>query len=929
MLTFLFTDLEHSTRLWEAFPATMRSALAIHDDLLKKAIEESAGVIVKRTGDGVHAAFESPVAAVTAALAAQRALVAEEWPAETGPLRVRIGLHTGESQVREGDYYGPEVNRAARIMSAGHGGQILLSSSTAALVREALPTSASLFDLGEHYLSDLALPQHLYQLCHDDLNADFPPLNSLSAFKHNLPVQLTSFIGREKELATVKRIIGPQASEGNGGAIPAHLLTLLGPGGTGKTRLALQAAADLVDQFPDGVWLVELAPLTDPHLIAQRVAAVLNVQEQRGRHMRDTLTAYLRHRELLLLLDNVEHLVRESADLAEHLLLHCPSLRMLVTGREALFIDGETTLQIPSLSLPVEEPTTLNAVAGSESVQLFLARARAVRPDFTLTAENAPAVTELVRRLDGIPLALELAAARLRMMSVAQIAARLDDRFRLLTGGRRTALPRQQTLQALIDWSWNLLSDREHILLRRLSVFSGGWTLEAAQAVAGAGELVDYEILDLLDQLVNKSLVRVEYLPRGEVRYQLLETIRQYARERLFEAGEGEKFRERHAEFFTSFGEQMSQALKGPDMLLWLDRFLREMDNAKSAREWAIESRLDLALKMASVSMLVQRYWFFMSDGRRWLSQVVEKAQSVPASQRDPAFRYGLACATVSLGAATFGVGESVRARPILEEGINLAREDGAVELQALGLNMLIIALSQIGEFESAQKLAEEALAISQQPGLEYMHIMSLGSLTPISGALGMHEQAAGYTQEAIRLAKVLNNPWANAMSLHLRGWSERAKKNWTGALAAFSEATKLFEAVRDRPFSFISLSEAGHLKRILGDYAGAEAIYRQTILFFQEGEGRSPLIHQLECFGIVAAFQDHYLRAATLLGAAQAHREREPNNRLPHEQDEFDEALAHLTSALGEAELAATMQTGSRMSIDETVQFALSEQLN
>jgi predicted ATPase len=371
----------------------------------------------------------------------------------------------------------------------------------------------------------------------------------------------------------------------------------------------------------------------------------------------------------LLLLDNVEHLVRQSAELSEHLLTNCPSIKILVTGREALFISGETTLQIPSLSLPGKGDLNLEAVKNSEAVQLFLARAKAVRPDFALTPDNAPALAEVVLRLDGIPLALELAAARLRMMSVEQIAARLNDRFRLLTGGSRTALPRQQTLQALIDWSWNLLDGRERVLLRRLSVFSGGWTLEAAQAVVSDDQLDEFEVLDLLDQLINKSLITVNHLHYGEVRYNMLESIRQYARDRLFEAGEGESVRDRHAEYYTSFGERVSQALQGRDMLVWLERLLPETDNAKTAREWTLDRRLDLALRMAGASMLIARYWFFSSEDIRWLEQVVTRSRAHPDAETSPEYRQGVAKAVIVLGSTTMLAGDFEKGRLVLEEG--------------------------------------------------------------------------------------------------------------------------------------------------------------------------------------------------------------------------------------------------------------------
>ena len=484
-VTFLFTDLENSTPLWENHPDLMQGLAARHDALMRESIEVHRGRVVKTTGDGFHAVFETASDGIAAALAGQQAMVAEFWPAETGPLRVRMGLHTGESRMRDGDYYGSEVNRAARVMGVAHGSQILTSAATAVLIHTAPPPDVSLLDLGEHRLRGLAIAEQVFQVCHPALPLEFPPIKSLSAYRHNLPVQLSTFVGRENELADVQRLLKG-----------THLLTLLGPGGTGKTRLMLECAEEVVADFANGVWLVELAPLTNPDQVAERVAAALTVREQPGRPMRDTLVDYLRRKELLLLLDNVEHLIRESAQLAEYLLTHCPMLNILVTGREALFIRGEVTLQIPSLSLPsANGEVNLEAIRAAEGVQLFLARAGEFHPDFDLNPENATAIVEIVRRLDGIPLALELATARLRMLTVDQIAERLHDRFRLLTGGRRTALPRMQTLQAMIDWSWNLLDDQEQLLLQRLAVFSGGWSLEAAQAVSSDELMDEFEVL--------------------------------------------------------------------------------------------------------------------------------------------------------------------------------------------------------------------------------------------------------------------------------------------------------------------------------------------------------------------------------------------------------------------------------------------------
>lgn len=914
-VTFLFTDIEGSTRLWEEHPGAMKPMLAKHDSILKEAVESNNGQIVKTTGDGIHAVFATAVESVNAALDAQREFqTSEVFETSEVSIRVRMGLHTGESQQREGDYYGSDVNLAARVMGLGSGGQILLSEITATLARKNLPTDCKLADLDEHRLKGIAMPERIFQLCHPDLANEFPPLKSLAAFKHNLHRQLSTFIGREKELADIKRLLKD-----------APLLTLLGPGGTGKTRLMLHVAEEVIADYPDGVWLVELAPLTDPDLIPERVAAVLNVQEQPGRKMLDTLTEYLRRKELLLLLDNVEHLVRESAELAEHLLMNCPSVKILVTGREALFIGGEITLQIPSLSLPGKGEPTPDVVVNSEAVQLFLARAQAVRPDFALTSDNAPALAEVVRRLDGIPLALELAAARLRMMSVEQIAARLNDRFRLLTGGRRTALPRQQTLEALIDWSWNLLDEREHALLRRLSVFSGGWTLEAAQAVASEDQLDEFEVLDLLDQLSNKSLVTVKHLPHGEVRYNMLESIRQYARERLFEAGEGDRLRDRHAEYYTAFGERVSQALQGRDMLVWLERLLLETDNAKAAREWTLDTRLDLALRMTGASMLITRYWFFSAEDIRWLEQVVTRARAQPEMEKDPELRQGLAKAVIALGTASMLAGDFEKGRQVVEEGIDLARDVGVLEQRVFGLNMLLISLFHMGELSAAVDVAEQSLALGQQHALHFWRLMALGYLVPIFVLQGEHEKADSYLEESIRLANELDNPWLNALTSLQQARLEGQRKNWDQAEKYAAKAADLFEAVRDHRFALTAQSELGHMKRMMGDWAGAEQVYQKTILTFQE-RGHVPAVaHQLECMGITASHQDQHDRAARLLGAAQTIRAAVQIERLPAEQIEFDQALVQLAEALGNEERDRVMAEGAKMSLEEAISLALS----
>src|SRR5579884_1260938 len=664
-LTFLFTDIEGSTRLWEQHPEAMRSALARHDVLLQEAIEQHSGHVFKTIGDAFCAAFDAAPSALAAALSAQRALASEDWQAPIR-LRVRMALHTGAAEARGGDYFGPPLNRVARMLAAGHGGQVLLSQAACDLLGDALPEGVSLRDLGRHRLRDLQQSEHLYQLLHPNLPADFPPLRSLEAFAHNLPVQLTSFIGREKEMEEIKRLLST-----------AHLLTLTGSGGCGKTRLALQVAADRVEEYADGVWLVELAAIADLGLVPQTVAVALGVSEEPNRPLGETLANYLRPKSLLLVLDNCEHLLTACAQLADTLLRTCPKVRILASSREGLGLLGEALYHVPSLSLPDEKRLpTLEQLSQYEAVRLFVERAVLSRPDFAVTAQNAASVVQICSRLDGIPLAIELAAARARALAVEQLAQRLDDRFRLLTGGSRTALPRQQTLRATIDWSYDLLSQAERTLLRRLSVFLGGWTLEAAEAVCadashappraaamGAGEhaaapleagsrenaggpVAAEAVLDLLSRLVDKSLVLVEESAEAEARYRLLETVRQYSRDRLMESEEARDLRCRHRDWFLTLAEGAERRLRGPDQVAWLNRLAQEHDNLRMALEWCRaeeDAGAEAGLRLAGALWRFWRVRGYLSEGRERLEAALAQASASERTAQRAKALYGLA----------------------------------------------------------------------------------------------------------------------------------------------------------------------------------------------------------------------------------------------------------------------------------------------
>jgi predicted ATPase/class 3 adenylate cyclase len=547
-VTFLFTDLEESTRLWEEHPDAMRRALVRHDGLVREAIAAHGGVVVKGTGDGVHAAFATAHDAVLSAVAGQRALASEPWE-EAAPLRVRMGVHSGEAELRDGDYFGTALNRAARLMGVAHGGQVVCSQATADLARDSLADGVTLVDLGEHRLRDLARPERVFQITGPGLEAEFPALASLAASLGNRSPPASSFVGRERELVEVRDAL-----------TDSRLVTLVGVGGVGKTRLAIEATAVLVGEYPDGVWVCELAGADDELSMHQLVAATLGIVSRPGLDLRGSVVEFLGPKNLLLLLDNCEHLVDAAAQLAHRVVAKCPGVRILATSREALALDGERVVRVGSLSLPEREAAS---VGSSDAVQLFVDRAADARPGFTLDDTEVEVVVELCRRLDGMPLALELAAARVGSMTPAEIAGHLDERFRLLAGRRRATVERHQTLRATLDWSYSLLDDIERTVFDRLGVFAGSFTAEAAVAVAGEG-LESWDVLDALARLTEKSMLLADPTGDGMTRHRLLETMRHYARERLVAGGDVDASWARHAEYYAQLSRTIGEAASGP-----------------------------------------------------------------------------------------------------------------------------------------------------------------------------------------------------------------------------------------------------------------------------------------------------------------------------------------------------------------------------
>jgi predicted ATPase/class 3 adenylate cyclase/DNA-binding CsgD family transcriptional regulator len=601
-VTLLLADVEGSTRLWQTQPEEMTAAVARLDSTLADLLATHGGVrpVEQGEGDSFVAAFARASDAVACALDLQRAPLA--------PIRLRIGVHTGQVQLRdEGNYIGPTINRTARLRDLAHGGQTVLSGATEQLVADWLSADAWLTDLGSHELRDLPRPERVSQLCHPDLRNDFPPLRvSKTAETKNLPAQLTSFVGRLRQMSEVRDLLADN-----------RMVTLTGAGGAGKTRLAIQVAAGVSAEFRDGVSYVDLAPIAHEAVVPVAVARALGLPDQPGRSTMETLTKFIGDRHTLMVLDNCEHLLDATASLAAELLATCPRLQALATSREPTGVPGEVTYQVPSLSL------------ADEAIELFADRARRVRPDFTVAGDNADTVTEICRRLDGMPLAIELAAARVRALSLDEIVGSLHDRFRLLTGGSRTAVRRQQTLRASVDWSHALLTEPERVLFRRLAVFLGGFDLDAAQAVAGDTEVERYQVLDQLALLVDKSLVAAENTG-GRTRYRLLETVRQYAQEKLGESGEADAVRSRHRDHYTAMAALLD-APAGFDHDARLARTDGEMDNLRSAFGWSIEAGdIDRALALASA---LQPLWLSrgrIQEGLAWFNVVSGDEDALP-----------------------------------------------------------------------------------------------------------------------------------------------------------------------------------------------------------------------------------------------------------------------------------------------------------
>jgi len=902
-LTFLFTDVEGSTFLWERNLKAMSEALVRHDEILRTAIEAYEGHVFKTVGDAFYAAFPRAPKALSAALDAQRALHHAEWE-ETGPLRVRMALHTGAAEERAGDYFGPSLNRVARLLSAGHGGQVLMSLATEKLVRDELPEGAALRDLGERRLKDLFRPEHVFQITASGLPTEFAPLRTLDARRNNLPGQPTPLVGREREVAQVcERLRNPDV----------RLLTLTGPGGTGKTRLGLQAAAELMDEFESGTFFVPLAPITDPTLVAPTIARALDL-ETGDRTPEELLRDYLRDKQTLLLLDNFEQ-VLGAAPLVAELLSTVPNLKALTTSRIPLGLYGEYVFPVPPLEVPdPKRPQSLEQVTQYAAVRLFIERARATKADFTFASDNAPAVAEICARLDGLPLAIELAAARIKLLPPRAMLDRLGDRLRLLTGGARNLPERQRTLRGAIEWSYELLDAEEKTLFARLAVFSGGCTLEAMEAICDAERELHLDILEGASSLLDKSLLRQDEGAEDEPRFVMLETIHEYARERLDKSGEAEEIRRLHAEYFLALAEQGDSELRGPEEAKWLERLEIEHDNMRAALSWTLESEeAERGLRLAGA---LWRFWWmrgYYDEGRRWLEEALAKDSRTSAAR---------AKALEAVGWLADEQGDIDRAIAAAEEGLSLSAGAEIIDATPF-LRTLGSAAYVRGDHERAAQLYDESLALSREAKDERGVASSLLQLGNVLSDRGDHDKAKRFYEEALTLSRKLDDNALLTSSLISAGAEFLLQGDHERGAVLNQEAARLLRERGNRGSLQYALDNLGWAALMRGNPQQAKSLHEESLELSWELRDKLVAAESLEGLACSAARGEEE-RVARLFGAAETLRESVGYRQAPRERALRQPFLDAARSRLEEATWEAALAEGRAMTFEDAITYAL-----
>jgi len=841
IVTFLFTDIEGSTKLAQNFHDRISEVLEKHHFIMNIAVESNNGFVFKMIGDAFCCAFQNADDAVRASVDAQKKLSSEEW--NEAVIRVRMGIHSGNAEWSGKDYMGYiTLARTQRVMSAAYGGQIIISNDAYDITKDSYSEEISFRDLGNRRLKDLIQPIKLYQVMSEDIPADFPPLKTLDARPNNLRVQLTSFIGREKEMTELKKLFSV-----------TRLLTLLGPGGTGKTRLSLQVGADLIDEYANGVYITELAPVSDPAMIVQTIIDSLELKPEPGRYPEEILNDYLSEKEMLIILDNCEHLINECAGIAEKLLRNCPKIKIIATSREALNCSGEQTYRLPSLSVPdksiVNSPEQLTQY---ESVRLFIERALSVNHNFRVNNNNAPALAGICTCLDGIPLAIELAAARTKVLSVEKIYDRLDNRFNLLTGGSRTALPRQQTLKALIDWSYDLLSEKEKKLWSRLSVFKDGWTLESAEVICSDELLTEGEILDLLSQLAEKSIIIYNEV---KDRYSILETIKQYGEEKLKESDETEKFYLKHLDHFTELTSLSKFKLSGKTNLEYLDKMETEHNNFISAIEWSVHN--GKKEKGSLIASELGHFWITRGHyltGLKLLQSLLNDVSGINKNTISKLLNVA--------GNLNIVQGKYEKAMAYYERGLSLSREIQNKNEIAISLIGIGNTEAETGNFEKAQSYFEESLKVSRDCNFYSGITFSLNNLGNVALILGNFKLAEKYTKESLEMNRKSQNKHDIAFSLDTMGNIMTEKGNLELAQEYLEESLKLTREIGDKSGIAYSLMNLSGISNRNGNQEQALSYLEESLRLRIELDDKTGIAYSLFSIGSICFDQKKYEQA-------------------------------------------------------------------
>jgi predicted ATPase/class 3 adenylate cyclase len=907
-ISLLFSDIEGSTLRWENAREEMPAALARHDALMRSAIEARGGYVFKTIGDAFCATFTTARNALEAALDAQHRLTHEDFSA-IGGLRVRMALHSGTAEERGGDYFGATINRIARLLSTAHGGQIVVSASCAELLQGEMPGDCAVRDLGKHRLKDLTRSEHVYQVVAPGLPDDFPPLRSLDNLSNNLPAQLTSFVGRENEAAEIKSLLEQY-----------RLVTLVGTGGAGKTRCAIQIGADLLDGSGDGVWLVELARISDPSLVASTVARALDVPEAPNRPTLDSVLAYLKRKRLLLIVDNCEHVIDEARSVIAAVLHGCPDVVVLATSREGLNIEGERRFRMPSLSTPRYNDMKPEELLRYGAPMMFADRAAAVDHRFAISSENARDIAEICRRLDGIPLAIELAAARTKVLTPAQLAGKLNDRFRVLTGGDRTELPRHQTMRALIDWSYDLLSPEEASVFRKLSVFAGTFSLESAADVCANGDVDEMTVLDLLASLVDKSLVQTEVAATG-TRYRLLESTRQYARERLAEQKEYDFTARAHATTFLAKAETLERAYETTSDGVWAEHVEPELDNWRAALEWSIIARNDVQMGQRLAGATRWAWMFFSpSEGMKWIRLAKESIDGDCSAA---------VIANLDLAEATLNIG-FIRYQATYE-----AATRALVRFEQIGDERRMAeagwaagrAAVFIGRHAEGSARLKEALRAAERLGLLKLTCWIFGGLCQNALDTGDLTTPAGLYDKALAIAKTNG---FDRMTAVLAGMVAEYRFRLDDVETALKFAIDAIEAARTRKDRRTLMNTLGNMAAYLLElqrYGEAAMNARESLKIARETDSAVHVAISLQHLAAVAALQPQgdAMPAARLLGYVDMRLNRLQVTREYTEQHEYDAAMHQLRRIIGDDEVTELMKAGSAWTEDEAIAAAQS----